>query len=303
MTSKKVLGFIGLGNMGYHMAKHLIRNQYEIKLYDINRSILDDFKEDNVGIASSPKDVADQADIVLVSLPTPQVVKKVALGEDGIISGNKVSTYIDLSTSGKDVSAEVGEAFLKKGIKVLDSPVSGGVSGAEKGTLALMVAGEKKLFEEHYEMLKLIGSKVMYAGDQIGQGQVIKVINNLLSSSALALTSEAMVLGVKAGLDPNTMIDILNVSSGRNSATEDKFKKSVINRKFDYGFSTNLAYKDMKLCMELAEKMEVPMFLGQHITHFWRYSITQGNGEEDYTRIINHFEKWADIEVGELDGE
>lgn len=298
MKQEKVLGFIGLGNMGFHMATHLIHAGYELVLYDINEEVLNKFSGPNVQIASSPRDVADKADVILVSLPTPKVVELVATDENGIIEGERVNLYIDLSTSGREVSAKVGEVLNSRGIEVLDSPVSGGVPSAEKGRLSIMVAGKQSLFDEYNDVLKHLGEKLFYVGDKVGQAQVMKVINNFLSSAALAITSEAIVLGVKAGLDPNTMTDVFNVSTGRNSATETKVKQFMTNRKFNYGFPTDLVYKDMKLCMELAENMEIPMFLGEHITHFWRYVQSQSERGADSTTIIKFFEEWAGVEVG-----
>ncbi|WP_096185817.1 NAD(P)-dependent oxidoreductase [Evansella halocellulosilytica] len=303
MKKELIIGFIGLGNMGYYMAKNIAKNGYSMVVYDIRTEVVDEFINEKIEKAYNPKDVADLADVVLVSLPTPEIVKRVAIGKGGLVEGKRIQTYIDLSTSGQTVSNEVGKVLLGHDINVLDSPVSGGVPGAEKATLSLMVAGAEKAFTEHYELLSCLGRKVIHVGDEIGQAQVMKVINNLLSSSALAITSEALVLGVKAGLNPEKMIDVLNVSSGRNSATEDKFKKSIINRKFDYGFKTDLAYKDMKLCLDLAENLKVPMYLGTNITHFWRYIMTQGAEGEDYTTIVKYFEQWANVEVGQSESE
>lgn len=292
------LGFIGLGNMGFHMASRLLRNSYEIALFDIKEEVLEAFRGMNTIIAGSPREVADHADVVLVSLPTPEVVREVALGTDGLIRGRRMRAYIDLSTNGPVTAAEVGEALLNKGIEVLDCPVSGGVPGAEKGTLSLMAAGQKITYDRYYPLLEHLGTKIFHIGETIGQAQVMKVINNLLSASALAMTSEAVVLGCKAGLDPTVMIDILNASSGRNSATEDKFYNFILPRKFDYGFSTLLAYKDIKLCLDIAESLEVPMFIGSNMVHFWRYIVSQsGEGEKDYTNVIKHIEKWANVEV------
>ncbi|GAA0369756.1 NAD(P)-dependent oxidoreductase [Bacillus horti] len=296
------IGFIGLGNMGYHMATHLANNEHSLVIYDVRREVLDSFEQDvqaeDILKAHSPQEVADEAEIILASLPTPQVVREVVLGERGVIHGKKVKTYIDLSTSGQKVTSEVGLALQGRGITMLDSPVSGGVPGAQKGSLSLMVAGSREAYERSLTLLEHIGKKIFYVGDEVGQAQVIKVINNLLSSAALAITSEAMVLGVKAGLDPNIMIDILNASSGRNSATEDKFKKSIINRRFDYGFKTDLAYKDIKFCLDLADDLEVPMWLGSQVEHFWRFAMSQGAKNQDYTTIIRYFEQWAGVQVG-----
>jgi 2-hydroxy-3-oxopropionate reductase len=301
MSSTRI-GFIGLGAMGFHMATRISKAGYPLAIYDTRKEALESFQGEDVWIQSSPTEVADNADIVLVSLPSPHAAKEVALGQNGLIHGSRIKTYIDLSTTGESIASEIGEALFNKGIQVLDSPVSGGVPGAQNGSLSLMVSGDKTLYDQCHPLLSHIGNKIFYIGSKVGQAQAMKVINNLLSSAALALTSEAMVLGVKAGLDPTVMIDVLNVSSGRNSATQDKFKRSILNRKFDYGFKTGLAYKDIKLYLELAEKLNVPMFLGRSVGSFWNYVLTQGGEDEDNTCVIKYIEHWAGVVVEESKG-
>jgi 3-hydroxyisobutyrate dehydrogenase-like beta-hydroxyacid dehydrogenase len=293
------IGFVGLGAMGFHMAIRLSNAGFPLAIFDIRKEVLDSFPGHDVLIQNSPHEVANNADIVLVSLPSPKVAMEVAIGETGLIHGNRIKVYIDLSTNGEIVASEIGEALLSKDIQVLDSPVSGGVPGAQKGTLSLMIAGDKIIYDKCHSLLSHIGSKMFYVGSKVGQAQAMKVINNLLSSAALALTSEVMVLGVKAGLDPSVMIDVLNESSGRNSATQDKFKRSILNRKFDYGFKTGLAYKDMRLYLDLAEKLKVPTILSGSIVNFWNYVLTQGGEGEDNTCVIKYIEDWAGVEVAE----
>lgn len=298
---KLVAGFIGLGNMGFPMATNLLKSGFKLYIHDINRNVVDKLSGYDIVFCESPKEVADSVETILVSLPTPEIVKGVACGENGIIQGSKVKLYIDLSSSGKVASEEVNDLLTAKGVKVLDAPVSGGVIGAENATLSLMVAGDKEKYDEAQFIFNTIGKKNFYVGEKVGSAQVMKVINNLLSSAALALTSEAIVLGTKAGLNPSKMIEVLNASSGRNSATEDKFEKSILNRNFDYGFKATLAYKDMKLCLDLANELDVPMFLGSNIVNFWKFVVSQGylNGEpdQDYTKAITYIEDWAGVKV------
>ena len=303
MKNHQTIGFIGLGNMGYHIATHLSNAGYELIVYDINDEVIDKFKQSNKKIKtfSTPKEVSDKTSTIMVSLPTPAIVETVALGENGVINGKKIDVYIDLSTSGQEVSELVAKTLKHQNIQTLDAPVSGGVIGARQKTLSVMVAGDKQLFEAYEEIFLSIGKKALYVGEYPGQAQTMKVINNLLSSTAIAATSEALVLGAKAGLHPENMLDVLNVSSGRNSATEDKVAQYMLCRNFDYGFSIDLAYKDLKLCMDLAEKLHVPMFLGQNTTHLWRHAVSQGYGKKDFTNILNVFEDWSDVLVESKD--
>ena len=216
------LGFIGLGNMGLPMAQRLLDAQYQIAVHDLNPDAVARLTVQGAEGADSPKAVADVADTVLVSLPTPQIVQSVVLGSNGIREGSEVKRFVDLSTSGAPAAQAVASALAESGIAAIDAPVSGGVSGAAAGTLALMVACSNADFEAAERILSHLG-RVFHVGQEPGLGQTMKLLNNYLSATALVATSEAAVFGVKAGLDPQTIIDVLNAGSGRNSATQDKF--------------------------------------------------------------------------------
>ena len=197
-----------------------------------------------------------------MSLPTPDVVREVALGGNGgLINGSKVRTVIDLSTTGPGVATEVAAKLAERKIAWVDSPVSGGVTGAKAGTLAVMVSCPKPAYQKLEPVLKVFG-KLFHAGEKPGLAQTAKLANNLLAATAMVATSEAMAMGVKAGLDAKVLIDIINASSGRNSASQDKFPRAILPRTFDFGFATGLSYKDVRLCVEEAEAMGVPMVVG-----------------------------------------
>ncbi|MBT5108681.1 MAG: NAD(P)-dependent oxidoreductase [Rhodospirillaceae bacterium] len=290
------IGFIGVGNMGGPMVANLLAGGYAVRVYDPNKAAVDDCVAKGASTASSPKDLADQVETVLVCLPTPQIVQAVALGENGLSKGSKVKTYIDLSTTGPQTSVPVAEGLKEAGIVALDAPVSGGVIGAVSGSLAVMVSGPHNDFGHHRPMLEKIGKNVFYVGDKIGMGQMMKLLNNLLSGTALAVTAEAVTLGVKAGLDPKLMIDIFNASSGRNTATETKFPNSVLTRKFDGGFGSALMFKDVRLCLEEAEAQGITMFVGNATRQAWSFALNQGEAGEDSTQIIEHYENLAGVE-------
>ena len=221
------IGFIGVGNMGGPMVANLLAGGYAVRVYDPNKAAVDACVAKGASTASSANDLADQVETVLVCLPTPQIVQSVALGEGGLSQGSRIKTYIDLSTTGPQTSVPVAEGLKEAGIVALDAPVSGGVIGAVAGSLAVMVSGPHNDYGHHRPMLEKIGKNVFYVGDKIGMGQMMKLLNNLLSGTALAVTAEAVTLGVKAGLDPKLMIDIFNASSGRNTATETKFRAAM----------------------------------------------------------------------------
>ncbi|MCL6443178.1 MAG: NAD(P)-dependent oxidoreductase [Alicyclobacillus sp.] len=296
------LGFIGLGNMGHHMANRLLEHGYLLALFDIRYEALEPFQGlPGVTIATSPAEVTQFADTILVSLPSLGAVRDVALGDNGLCSGKPFKTYIDVSTIGCTVAREIAAVLQQRGTDVLDAPVSGGVLGAKHGTLAIMVSGDRSVYERHRPILEVIGKNVFYVGSEVGQAQVMKLANNYLSAVAMAATSEAIVLGVKAGLDPNVMLHVLNVSSGRNSATLEKFPRSVLSRKFDYGFKTGLTYKDVDLCLTEAERLGATMWVGSIIRELWRFSSQQLGPDSDQTDIVRLYEEWANVTVADSD--
>jgi 3-hydroxyisobutyrate dehydrogenase-like beta-hydroxyacid dehydrogenase len=294
--SEKTLGFIGVGRMGSHMARRLMEAGHKLVVYDVDARALQQATSHGASVAHSPADVASQAEIVLVSLPTPDIVKSISAGEKGVIEGTKVKTFIDLSTTGPKIAMEVAEALKAKNIVAVDAPVSGGPSGAEKGTLAIMVSAPKRLSKELEPILSAIG-KVFWVGEEPGMGQTMKLCNNLLSATAIAISSEALVMGTKAGLDPAVMLDVINAGSGRNTATQDKFPRCVLPRKFDFGFSTELLYKDVRLCLEEGERLGVPMMVGNAVRQLLAVAKATEGANSDITQIVRPVEKWAGVEV------
>jgi 3-hydroxyisobutyrate dehydrogenase-like beta-hydroxyacid dehydrogenase len=293
----KQLGFIGVGRMGIHMAGRLIEAGYEVTVFDTNETAMQRLEQRGAKRAASAADVASKCATVLVSLPTPDIVKAVALGPAGVIEGTKVKTFVDLSTTGPRVAKEVAAGLAAKGITAVDAPVSGGPSGAEKGTLAMMIACPRPLADTLRPVIEVLG-KFFYIGEEPGLGQTMKVINNLLSATAITITSEAMVMGVKAGLDPTTMLDVINAGSGRNTATADKFPRCVVPRRFDFGFTTALLYKDIKLCLDEAEALGVPMIVGNAVRQMMGIGKATMGPDADITEFVKPIEKWAGVEVG-----
>ena len=292
----KHVGFIGLGAMGLPMASRLVDAGYKLTVFDLRREALDEMRAMGAQVAASIAEVGSATETVLLSLPTPQIVREVALGPNGLIGGSKVKTVIDLSTTGAVMAREIAAGLAARKIAGVDSPVSGGVSGAVKGTLAVMVACPRALFAELEPMLKHIG-KVFFIGERPGMGQTMKLANNLLSATALAATTEAIVFGVKSGLDPKLMIEVINAGSGRNSASQDKFPRSILPRTFDFGFATGLMCKDLKLCLEEAQAAGVPMTVASAVRQLWFRVQDEIGPEKDFTNIVQVVERAAGVEV------
>jgi 3-hydroxyisobutyrate dehydrogenase-like beta-hydroxyacid dehydrogenase len=219
-----------------------------------------------------------------------------ALGEAGVIAGKRAKIFVDLSTTGPRTTAIVTAGLAEKGIATIDAPVSGGVPGAKKGTLAVMASGPSALVGRLEPLLSIFG-KIFYVGERPGMGQAMKLANNLLSATAMAITSEAMVMGVKAGLDPKLMIDVINWGTGRNTATETKFPQQILPRTFAQGFATGLMYKDVRLCLEEAEALQVPMWVGSAVRMLWQLANSERGPDSDFTEIVRCVEAWAGVEV------
>ena len=233
---------------------------------------------------------------MLVSLPTPDVVRTVAreLG-----AGGALRTFVDLSTTGPTVAEEVSATLSAGDVAYLDAPVSGGVAGATARTLAVMASGEEAVFLRVRPLLETFAANVFHVGSTPGQGQLVKLLNNLLSATALAITSEAMTFGVGAGLDPAMLLDVFNAGSGRNSATAEKFPKHVLTRAFGSGFRLKLMTKDVELCLAEARSHGVAMPLGGLVQQLWTLAAAHADDEDDHTEIVRLFEEWAGVSVSE----
>jgi hypothetical protein len=290
------IGFVGLGTMGFHMTRRLIEAGHKLVVYDTRPEAVERLTKLGATAATSPKDVADRVETVMASLPSLDIVWAVAAGKDGVIEGKKIRRFVDLSTSGARMALRISEALAPKGIMQIDSPVSGGPGGAEKGTLAVMVSGPPAEIELLRPALSVIG-RIFVIGERPGMAQTMKLANNLLSATAMAATSEAMVMGVKAGLDPAVMIEVINAGSGRNSASQDKFPRSILPGTFDYGFTNGLMYKDVRLCLDEAEGMGVPMWVGSMVRQMFQLSTMQHGADADFTSVVKCIEVWAGVEV------
>jgi 3-hydroxyisobutyrate dehydrogenase-like beta-hydroxyacid dehydrogenase len=290
------IGFIGLGRMGFPMARRLIEAGHALVAYDTRREAVDRLAALGAKAASSPKDVADKVETVMASLPSLDISLNVATGKDGVIEGSRVKRLVDLSTTGSQMAVRIHDLLKTRGIIQVDSPVSGGVAGAEKGTLAVMVSGPRAEFELLKPALDVIG-KVFFISEKPGAGQTMKLANNYLSATAMVATSEAVVMGVKAGLDPKVMIDVINAGSGLNTASRDKFPRSVLPRSFDFGFTTALMVKDVRLCLDEMRSMGLSMEVAEAVGRLWEVVIREMGPDSDFTSAIKPIEKAAGVEV------
>jgi 3-hydroxyisobutyrate dehydrogenase-like beta-hydroxyacid dehydrogenase len=279
--------------MGKPMALRLIDAGYRLVVAEPSAAARDELTNRGATACTTPRQVADAAELVFASLPTPPVVRQVALGDDGAMHGSRMRVFVDLSTTGPLVAAEVAHGIAAAGrAEVLDCPVSGGVAGAAKGTLTLMAAGSPAAMELAGPVLKCLGTPRL-CGHTPGHGQMVKVINNLLSVVSIAASSEAAILAERAGLDPKLMFDVINVSSGASNASQTKIPRHILPRTYDFGFATALSQKDVNLCLDQAEALGVPMMMGSLARQILTMTAASFGGDADFTTMHRLLEQLA----------
>ncbi len=291
------IGFIGTGNMGQPMAANLLAAGHQLVIHDIAEAAMAPLLERQARAAASPKAVAEECELVFVSLPDNKVIEQIVLGENGVVEGGKVRLYISTCTTGSRFAEATAAALAARGITALDAPISGGPPGARAGTLSIMVSGPPAAFEEARPLLASLGRKIVHCGDEPGHAQVLKLANNILSATALIASCEALAMGVKAGLDPVVMLEAINAGSGRNSATEDKIPRDVISRNFAYGAPLHILLKDIDLALAEGEALGVSQFVCQQVRQVFKLAEHQGWRNRDITEIAKLVEGWAGVEI------
>ncbi len=291
------IGFVGLGAMGRPMAVNLVAAGHDLVVCDTDEAKTAILAQRGATVASTAREVADAADFVLACMPNLDAAEAVAIGDDGALAGGRAKAFINLGTTGSAYSRDVAEAMGKAGKAFLDAPISGGPPGAEAGTLGIMCSGDKATFEALRPALEAISGKLVYLNDKPGAAQTMKLVNNIISFGNLSVALEAMTLGAKAGLDPEQMLEVINASSGRNSATETKIPNHVLNRNFDYGGAMYIIEKDLELWRREAEAFETPMWLGTNIRTLFKQCITELGRDADITELAITLEKMAGVEI------
>lgn len=288
------LGFIGLGAMGGPMTRRLADAGYRVFVYDTRPDAAAGIGHPAVTAVGSPAEVGSQAEIVFCSLPSPAILREVVVG--GVATGSKVRVVVDVSTTGPSMAAIIEKELAAKNIAWVDAPISGGIAGATNGTLAVMVSCKQATYDEVEPILAIFGRQ-FFCGETPGSAQVAKLGNNMIAAAVILLSAEALAMGVKAGLDPRVMCDIINASSGRNSATQDKFPRAVLPGTFDFGFKTGLSYKDVRMCVDEAENLGVPMVGGALVRQMLAATNARFGPNSDFTSMVKIVEEWAGVEI------
>lgn len=292
-----VIGFLGLGAIGRPMAERLVQGGVKVVVYNRTAAATTSF-EGRAEIAATPAEVADKADQVFTCVTTADSFRDVVLGEQGLIRGNRVKTYVHVGTNEVALLQELAAGLATRGIATLDAPMTGGVPRAVNGTLTVMASGPRNVFEQTEPFLKHYATKIVYLGETIGAAQVMKFVNNVLSASNLALACEAMVLGRKSGIDPAAMLEVLNNGSGQNSATLTKIPAQVVTRKFSHGGALGLMVKDLEAFSGEARLRGVPIPLAEAVIASFRTAVVEEGEKEDLTKVIRPMERAAGVTVG-----
>jgi 3-hydroxyisobutyrate dehydrogenase len=261
---KEIIGWIGVGSMGHRMSRHLVEAGYPVVVAD---AVSTERAPRGATVAKSNAEVAKQADIIILSLPDGNVSQTVAK-EIAAASLRRVATVIDTSTIGIQAAQTVAATLSAAGIDFIDAPVSGGTAGADKATLAIMLACPAQSFERFKGLMSLMG-KPFHAGEKPGQGQAIKLLNNFLSATAMAATSEAIAFGTRQGIEMKTILDVVNASTGRNSATDDKFPRRIMHGRYDAGFTAKLQLKDIRLYLDNARAAGITDEIASVVVDVW----------------------------------
>ncbi|HIC49349.1 MAG TPA: NAD(P)-dependent oxidoreductase [Dehalococcoidia bacterium] len=294
------VGFIGVGFMGQHMAKHILDGGHDLTIYDISETAAKDLVKAGAKWVSSPSEVATVSEVIFTSLPTPQDVEQVVLGEGGILAGAlEGTTLFDLSTTDPETITRISNSAAQSGISVLDAPVSGGTVGAEQGTLCVMVGGEKNNYDKYKSVLDLIGNQVVYCGN-LGAGAVCKIVNNLIGMTLGVVLSEAFSLGVKAGVDPMTLYNAVSMSSGETRQMH-TFPTGLFEGDFSPGFKLDLGSKDVGLATDLGRSLRVPMDVSNLIHQKYVEAQNRGWGGQSTTAIAKLQEERAGVEIRKID--
>jgi len=287
------IGYLGVGNMGQPMAGKLLDGGHELWVYDVRAEAMRPLLERQARPAASPKEVADACDTVVVSLPTLEAFRAALSGPDGLLWGKALKTLVNTCTVGVAFTDEIVEACAAARVTVIDAPISGGPAGARAGTLAVMVSGHAGKVAELTPVFRLWGPTVVVAGEKPGAAQVMKLTNNIVFVAALIATSEAMTMATKAGISPESMLQILNNGTGRNFATTTMFPQAVLPGTFDFGATIDILMKDVDLAIEQGEALGVPMWVCQAARLVVKHGVFQGRARHDVSRIVQIIEDGA----------
>jgi 2-hydroxymethylglutarate dehydrogenase len=291
------IGFIGVGAMGKPMAKNLLNAGYEVYVFDLIAANVKEMEAAGAKPCANNRELAGKSDLIITSLPNAKIVELVMIGEEGIFAVCRPGTVImDMSSVAPGTTKAMSLAAEKSGLKYMDAPVSGGVAGAASGTLTIMTGCDQETFEKVSPVLNVLGKNIFHVGEA-GAGDAVKIVNNLLLGANMAALAEALVLGVKLGLKPQTMKEVISVSSGRSYALEAKFDKFIMADSFDGGFAVDLQYKDLGLALEAAKDAASPLPLTAAAVQVFEAARAKGLNRKDISSVVKVWEDLGGVKI------
>jgi 3-hydroxyisobutyrate dehydrogenase/2-hydroxymethylglutarate dehydrogenase len=290
------IGFIGIGQMGRHMSRRIIEAGYDLTVDDLKKEAAAPLLEKGAKWSNTPKEMTESCQVIFSSLPTPKIVEEVVYGDKGLSRGWKEGDiYVDMSTNSPSVIRKIAKDAAQKGVTVLDAPVSGGTKGAEAGTLTIMVGGDASALEKINKVLLTMGQKIFHVGG-VGCGNVAKLVNNMISLACNSISAEGFVLGVKGGIDPQTLLEIISTSTGDNWCMR-QYPRTTFQGNFEPGFRIGLAYKDIGLALDLGKEYSVPLPIGIAVKKDLEDTIADGLADKGVDAVILPLEKATGVKV------
>jgi 3-hydroxyisobutyrate dehydrogenase len=302
-ANREKIGYIGLGNVGHPLASNLIKAGYSLVVYDIREERIKLLMDKGARSANSPKEIAKEADVLMLSLPHPKISQKVVMGKEGILEGcSPGKIVIETSTISPKLAREMGEACKQRGVDFIDAAIAGGIERAKNGTLVFMIGGEGSAVKKAWNIFEILGQDLFHVG-HIGTGMTVKVVNNAISHVIMVAIAEAISAGVKAGIKPNILYDVLSKSSADSDILRRRYKKRVLQGYYDHGMTVDLAYKDSELICDLGRELGVPMPIINSAHAVYEWAKAEGLGELDYAAIIKLWEKLLNLSISGADRE
>lgn len=292
------VAFLGLGAIGAPMARQLAKPPFELTVWNRTREKAEAFaKEGDVRVAASPADAARRSDFVITCLPTSNDVESLLDGSEGLLAGfHRGATLVDCTSGDPGVSRRIAKRLGEVGVGFIDAPVSGGVSGAERGVLTVMCGGDAELFERTLPVLRSFGEKIVRCGP-VGAGHALKAVNNMLLAVNIWSAGEGLAALARAGVDIGAALGVINASSGRSNATENLFTERVVTRAFPRTFRLALLDKDVGIAAAVAREQKVPSPLIQLTSELYRLAHGALGEEADHVEAVKLIEQWAGVEI------
>lgn len=303
MSALPSIGFIGVGSMGWPMASHLLKAGHSLTIYDADAKRAERFAKEVGGqVSANGKSLAERSEIIISILPTSDIVRAVLEGPTGVLAGlRKNAVLIDMTSGVPSTTRALAEQTQAAGGHLVDAPVSGGVPRAKTAELSIMFGGSVELLERVRPVLNRMGSAIQHTGD-VGSAHAMKALNNLVSAGGFLIGVEALLVGKRFGLNPETMVDVLNASTGMNNSTQKKFKQFVLSGKYNAGFGLDLMVKDLSIALGIARETATPTPFSALCREIWAASAQMLGPGQDHTAVAKLCERLANESLSDASG-